>query len=300
MHSEFQFVPLEVEQEKSPEITREETIEEEFVLQIPYLDIHSSIKEKLKQFYNNNKIPHIIFHGPSGGGKFTLVNEFINMIYQNDKSKIKSNVMLVNCSHGKGIKFIRDELKFFAKTNIQSNSGILFKTILLVNAHHLTIDAQSALRRCIELFSYNTRFFIIVENKNKLLNPILSRFCEIYVPEYRVDNKVINLHQYVLNHKISDCTQKHEHETIIADRLLSKPKFTHEELADISNEFYDLGISCLDLMGWIVTSGKWTQNQISQVNMCFHKIKEEFRCEKLLMFYILDFVFLSDYKIPNI
>ena len=86
---------------------------------------------------------------------------------------------------------------FFAKTNVQFNSGIWFKTIVLLNADHLTMDAQSALRRCIELFSHNTRFFIIVENKHKLLNPILSRFCEIYVPEY-IDpstGKRLNLHQ---------------------------------------------------------------------------------------------------------
>ena len=72
--------------------------------------------------------------------------------------------MYVNCAHGKGIKFIRDDLKFFAKTNIQGNKGILFKTIVLFNADSLTIDAQSAMRRCIESFSYNTRFFIVVEN----------------------------------------------------------------------------------------------------------------------------------------
>ena len=47
----------------------------------------------------------------------------------------------------------------------------------LKHADKLTIDAQSALRRCIELFSHTTRFFIIVEDKNKLLKPIISRFC---------------------------------------------------------------------------------------------------------------------------
>ena len=108
--------------------------------------------------------------------------------------------MYVNCSHGKGIKFIREELKCFAKTNIQFNNKIMFKIIVLLNADNLTVDAQSALRRCIELFSSNTRFFIIVENKNRLLNPILSRFCEIYIPEHRdIHNHVINLHQLKIN-----------------------------------------------------------------------------------------------------
>jgi replication factor C small subunit len=97
--------------------------------------------------------------------------------------------MFVNCAHGKGIKFIREDLKLFAKTNIQCNRGVLFKSIILLNADFLTIDAQSALRRCIEQFSLNTRFFIIVQNKNKLLNPILSRFCEVYVPEMRMNGK---------------------------------------------------------------------------------------------------------------
>ena len=129
---------------------------------------HRPIIEKLDYFYHTQKIPNIIIHGSSGTGKRTLVYDFINKIYNHDKQKIKMNVMTVNCAHGKGIKFIREDLKFFAKTNVQSNSGVLFKSIILLNADFLTIDAQSALRRCIELFSHNTRFFIIVENKNKL------------------------------------------------------------------------------------------------------------------------------------
>ena len=53
------------------------------------------------------------------------------------------------------------------------------------------MDAQSALRRCIEQFSHNTRFFIIVENIETLLKPILSRFCNIYIPSPK---EIKNLH----------------------------------------------------------------------------------------------------------
>ena len=127
--------------------------------------IHQNIYNKLDIFIQKQKIPHILFYGNSGSGKRTIVNNFIKKIYGNDNNKIKSNVMFVNCAHGKGIKFIREDLKFFAKTNIKSNNGSNFKTIVLLNGSFLTIDAQSALRRCIELFSYNTRFFMLVENK---------------------------------------------------------------------------------------------------------------------------------------
>jgi len=257
------------------------------------LPIHQKILEKLDYFYVSNKIPHIIFHGSSGSGKRTIVDIFLNKIYQNDKQKLKSNVMLVNCSHGKGIKFIREELKFFAKTNIQSNNGAIFKTIVLLNADSLTIDAQSALRRCIELFSYNTRFFIIVENKNKLLNPILSRFCEIYIPDHIENGKLINLHQYSI-HRHYSIDSIHEKHGWILEKInyLRSIKVTHSILASIANEFYEEGLSCFDFIQWIKTTDIFDKLEISTICICFDKIKSEYRCEKLLFLYIFDFIFL--------
>ena len=131
------------------------------------LSIHADIYRKVEYFLTSQKIPNIIFHGPHGGGKRTLVNDFVEKIYDNDKEMTKAYVMNVNCAHGKGIKFVREELKFFAKTHINLKGRGHFKTIILSNADKLTIDAQSALRRCIELFSHTTRFFIIVENRYK-------------------------------------------------------------------------------------------------------------------------------------
>ena len=140
------------------------------------LPIFENIQKKIDFFLETNKIPHIIFHGSSGTGKRTIVYDFINKIYKNDKQKIKSNVMFVNCAHGKGIKFIREDVKFFAKSNIQSNSGVLFKIIVLLNADFLTIDAQSALRRCIELFSYNTRFFYYSREQIQIIKSYIISF----------------------------------------------------------------------------------------------------------------------------
>jgi DNA polymerase III delta prime subunit len=167
------------------------------------MNIHSDIKKKLDYFIKQKKIPNIIFHGVSGCGKNALVSEFVNNVYGGDKHAIQTYVMNVNCAHGKGIRFIREDLKFFSKTNVDLRDGDIFKTVILLNADKLTIDAQSAIRRCIELFSRSTRFFIIVEDKYKLLRPILSRFCEIYIPEPVINGAVVNLHEYNLN-KIYD------------------------------------------------------------------------------------------------
>jgi len=278
---------------------------------------HRPIIEKLDYFYHTQKIPNIIIHGSSGTGKRTLVYDFINKIYNHDKQKIKMNVMTVNCAHGKGIKFIREDLKFFAKTNVQSNSGVLFKSIILLNADFLTIDAQSALRRCIELFSHNTRFFIIVENKNKLLNPILSRFCEIYVPELVENGSVVNLHRHGLDKKypikqrlhewlrsteiILDSTYKTQKEGVagsssqntssrvkegVAGAEASPRTLVSLPLQDLAAKCYEEGLSCLDIIQWLDESPLDIIRK-TQIKMEFHKIRGEFRCEKMLMFILL-------------
>ena len=270
------------------------------------LDLHDNINQRIDQFYQNNCIPHIIFYGASGSGKRTIVYHFINRIYENDKQKIKSNVMYVNCAHGKGIKFIREELKFFAKSNIHFNNGVKFKTIVLLNADNLTIDAQSALRRCIELFSYNTRFFIIVENKNKLLNPILSRFCEIYIPEYMIDHKIVNLHRYHLHQSMPFLQEVYDKKIVdfngcIApyleriQSLVESDKIghcIHSVFIELSDNLYESGYSCIDLLEWIDKTHKYDKNITSKCRLCFDEIKSEYRCEKLLMIYMLDFIFL--------
>jgi len=265
--------------------------------------IHENIHNKLNYFLQSNKIPHIIFHGSSGTGKKTIVYDFINKIYKGNKYNIKTNVMFVNCAHGKGIKFIREELKFFAKTNIQANSGVLFKTIILMNAEFLTIDAQSALRRCIELFSYNTRFFIIVENKNKLLNPILSRFCEIFVPEYVENNKVLNLHQYNLNKKMDLKEHELEKQEYLATKIVEPVEpnnelINHIHFVEMCTELYENGISCLDVLKFVETCGWWKKEDVVYFHIVFSKVKIEFRCEKLLMLFMFDLFYRGTYGSP--
>jgi len=275
-------------------------------------NIHTPIIEKLDYFYSVHKIPNIIFHGPSGSGKHTIVNNFINKIYNDNKDIIKSFVMYVNCAHGKGIKFIRDELKFFAKTHINSNGGDVFKSIVLLNADKLTMDAQSALRRCIELFSHTTRFFIVVEDKYKLLKPILSRFCEIYIPEIQIKNTTINLYKYNLEN-VFNMKDVHNKRIDWLKKEIGKinKNASINDLFEITTKLYEKGYSALDILDLLennVISNILKDLNIDLTNekkyellLSFNKVKKEFRSEKLLMLFIFNFIFLSlDYNLENI
>ena len=254
------------------------------------LSIHSNIMKKLNFFIAENKIPHIIFYGPSGSGKRTILNKFITNIYKNDKQKMNSYVMYVNCAHSKGIRFIRDELKFFAKTNIHNKTKFLFKSIVLFNADQLTTDAQSALRRCIEQFSHTTRFFILVENENRLLKPILSRFCNIYIPYPMINDKKLSLYD---NNK--KCINKHgifkKRNSWLKKNIIKKENYKSVKACNIFVEkIYERGYCGIDLIN-IIEKDEKTKNKYFYL-IYLDKIRSEFRNEKLFMFLILNLFYM--------
>ena len=263
------------------------------------INIHKHIKDKLEYFHNNKKIPNIIFNGPSGSGKSSIMNDFITLIYDGNKERIRNFVMYVNCAHGKGIKFIREELKFFAKTHINSNGGDVFKSIILFNGDKLTMDAQSALRRCIELFSHNTRFFIIVEDKYKMLKPILSRFCEIYIPEPEYNGKIINLYKYNLEQTFKMGDIKVKRVEWLRDELvkgfLKGNSISESSLLNLVTKLYEKSYSALDIIQMLEDGQIHVAdcNKQYELLIAFNKVRKEFRNEKLLLLFVLNFIYLD-------
>lgn len=288
------------------------------------LNIHSNIKEKLDYFIKKRKVPNIIFHGASGSGKNHIVNDFIHKIYNGDKNYIQTYVMHVNCAHGKGIRFVREDLKFFSKTNVDLKDGEIFKTIILLNADKLTTDAQSAIRRCIELFSRSTRFFIVVEDKYKLLRPILSRFCEIYVPEPVINNRITNLHTHYLNDVYTSPFKEYDgkRNTYLKAAINNFIKKINTSQNEISQnvecvtpssslnlqecmafiiKLYDKGYSSIDIMNFIEKSKNIEELKRFEYLTVFQKIKREFRNEKILMlFFLYFFIFRKELTLENI
>jgi DNA polymerase III delta prime subunit len=168
------------------------------------------------------------------------------------------------------------------------------------------MDAQSALRRCIELYNHNTRFFIVVENKYKLLKPILSRFCEIYVPspiKQEIlksiethhgsivgidDQKPIHLYAYHLENALH-LNSVELHRQGLLKKILSN--FYDSEIGikeekaifELANRLYEKAYSSFDILALLEKGGKngylsWLKKKTKQTitpeqdELLFHKI----------------------------
>ena len=251
------------------------------------LKIHEDIVSKLDDFIKLGKIPNIIFYGPNGSGKHTIVSSFVAKLYGDDKNAVKTYVLHANCAHGKGIKFVREDLKLFAKTHINIDNVNNFKTIILSNADSLTIDAQSALRRCIEQFSHTTRFFVIVNDKSRLLKPILSRFCELYIPLPTVNSRKINLYKY----NSDKCFCKDNDTNIAVDwikkHITSIDGKSSKELLIFADKMYQRGFSGRDLLAYIEQCETINPRKKTSMLLSFHKVKKDFRNERIFIFFML-------------
>lgn len=251
---------------------------------------------ELKRMCENNHIPHILLYGPSGGGKKTLLFEYMKMIYGDEYNVTR--ILVVNCSHGKGIKFIREELQQFAKNYIRTDDGMKFKSVLLLNGDMLTQDAQSALRCCIEVYSHNTRFFLTAETTDAIMQPIASRFHAIYVPLPPCGN----LYQYNIQKE-----QDVRVESLKKDMLkqLNREGVEISDIMEYGVRITEKGFHLIDLLN-VLEYTKFLESIINddrrlQLLTLLHNIKKDFRHEKLLITILLTFIFISsEHPLENV
>jgi len=242
--------------------------------------------QNLKELHDKNNLPNLLLYGNNLIGKKTLLEQLLLYIYKNYKN-IENNTLILNCSLGKGnIKFIRDNLRFFANTIIHKNITN-FKSIVLLNADSLTLDAQSALRRSIEIYS-NTKFFIVTANKSKIIRPILSRFCEIFCNSSNMN--IIYKSLTVINNSNNKCNNKL---TVIMKKLNNAMTTTtnsseNDLLINYSSLIYNKGISANNLLEHFTNCSNF-KSDYSKFVFFFDIYKKEIRCEEFLIFIILYF-----------
>jgi len=132
------------------------------------------IVERIKAMVKEKNISHMLFAGPPGIGKTSLIYVAAKSLYSDNYQRY---VLDLNASHERGIDVIRTKIKDFAKT---ISFGNMHKIIILDEADALTKDAQHALRRTMEIYSNTTRFCLIANYPSKIIEPIQSRCAVFY------------------------------------------------------------------------------------------------------------------------
>jgi DNA polymerase III delta prime subunit len=136
-----------------------------------------SIVSLFERMLAQNKPLHLLFYGPPGTGKTSTIMSFCREVYASQPFELC--VMSINASYERGIDMVRSKIKTFCKKSMNAfmykTHHITYKFIILDEADTLTQDAQNALRRCIETFSYNTRFCFLCNYISNVISPIMSR-----------------------------------------------------------------------------------------------------------------------------
>ena len=68
----------------------------------------------------------------------------------------------------------------------------------------------------------------------------------------------------------------------------------HRDFTRLVEDIYQNGLSCLDFIDYIMNLESFDELKKSRIYMYFEKIKSEYRCEQLLMFTLLDYIYIRN------
>ncbi|KAF9017123.1 P-loop containing nucleoside triphosphate hydrolase protein [Hymenopellis radicata] len=159
------------------------------------LHYHVAISDRLTALALSGDLPHLLFYGPSGGGKKTRIACTLRELFGQGAERrrnvrrvfashtkhtfevvvVQSNFHFeVTCGQASDNVVIQQLLKEMAETQAVNAAG-RFKVLVLHEAGLLSREAQSALRRSMEKYANNMRLIFCVESIGRVIDPIKSR-----------------------------------------------------------------------------------------------------------------------------
>ena len=136
----------------------------------------NSIKKVFLTLRDKGEIINLLLSGGAGSGKTSVARALCN--------ELGCDYIIINGSEESGIDTLRNKIKQFA-SSVSLEGG--YKVVILDEADYLNPQStQPALRGFIEEFSANCRFILTCNFKNRIIEPLHSRFSNI---EFRINPK---------------------------------------------------------------------------------------------------------------
>ena len=135
-----------------------------------------SLKTLFKSFIKKGELSNMLFSGTPGIGRTTVAKALCE--------EMNCDWIMINGSEEGGIDVLRNKIKNFASTVSLSGGK---KVVILDEADYLNPQStQPALRGFVEEFHKNCRFILTCNFKNRIIEPLHSRFSNI---EFKVNPK---------------------------------------------------------------------------------------------------------------
>ena len=116
----------------------------------------------------------LLLVGPPGTGKTSAGNAIVHTMLGEWNNEM--NVLWTNASDDRGISYLRENIKTFARL---SGIGVSRKIIFLDEADGLTSSSQDALRGIMEKYAKRVLFILTANHLGKISSAIQSR-CKVY------------------------------------------------------------------------------------------------------------------------
>ncbi|CAN7125471.1 unnamed protein product [Brassica rapa subsp. narinosa] len=170
--------------------------------------VHQEIAQNLKKLVTEQDCPHLLFYGPSGSGKKTLIMALLKQIYGASAEKVKvenrawkvdagsrtidlelttlsstNHVELTPSDAGFQDRYIVQEIiKEMAKNRpIDTKGKKGYKVLVLNEVDKLSREAQHSLRRTMEKYSSSCRLILCCNSSSKVTEAIKSRCLNVRI-----------------------------------------------------------------------------------------------------------------------
>lgn len=167
---------------------------------------HKYLLTLLESMSKDDSVPHMLFYGPRGSGKKTLIRLFLEMLFGPGINDVKNDVYEIPSSGNKIVPINIKKSDFHiiinpTNTNFDKylvhcvvnnytkkvliptyNHERKLKIILINNVDNMPEFAQTSLRRTMEIYSKSCRFIMWCHKISRVIEPLRSRCLCLKVP----------------------------------------------------------------------------------------------------------------------
>ncbi|KAK7202309.1 ATPase [Novymonas esmeraldas] len=180
------------------------------------VDLYPELNEVLTRLAQAQDLPHLLFYGPSGGGKKTRAMAVLHEIYGPSAYSVRLEHKSVQVSDSKVVDIatlssphhidinpsdagnydrviVMQMIREIAQTvplhtSTSNPKHVAYKVVVLNEVDKMSRSAQHALRRTMEKYMSSCRLFLICNSTSRLIPPLRSRCLGIRVAAHSKEN----------------------------------------------------------------------------------------------------------------